>query len=211
MIGLCGAQRTGKSTLVTAYSQETGTPALYTGVSGVFADMGLDPKADYPLTQRLEIQRRVLDRLEKQYRSVCSEPFIADRTPIDLIAYTLADVQRQNVPSELESVIEKYMDDCFFVTNQYFAVLIGLQPGIAVVEEEGKAPGTFSYSEHINAIVMGLVVSEKIKAEHFLIPRRMTELEERVEALNVALDRARSRHEAMKQRRIEAGRAIVLH
>lgn len=211
MLGLCGAQRTGKSTLAGAYSQETGMPALYTSGSGVFAEMGLDPKVDYPLALRLDIQRRILDRFEEQYRSMSPQPFIADRTPIDLMAYTLADVQRQNVPSDLEKVIEQYMKDCIDVCNRHFAVLMAIQPGIKIVEEPGKAPGSYAYTEHINSLVMGLIVSEQIKAFHYFIPRKMTELEERVEALNVAMDRATSRHDEMKQRRAELGRAIVFH
>lgn len=211
MIGLCGAQRVGKSTLAGAFSEATGIPALYTSASGVFEGLGLDPKADYPLAQRLDIQRRILEHIEQQYRSVESGVFIADRTPIDMMAYTLADVQRSNVPSELEGVIESYLSDCIEVSNSVFSILMVIQPGIKVVEEAGKAPGSFSYTEHINHLVMGLVVSENVESAHYYIPRSMTSMQKRIEALEYSVRKTQERFEADKQRRVEAGRPMVFH
>lgn len=211
MIGLCGAQRVGKSTLAGAFSEAHDVPVLYTSASGVFSEMGLDPKADYALAQRLDVQRRILEHIEKQYRSVEGGVFVADRTPIDMMAYTLADIQRANVPSELEGVIESYLSDCIEVNNAFFSILMVVQPGIKVVEEAGKAPGSFSYTEHINHLIMGLVVSENVQSAHYYIPRSMTALEKRVEALEYAVRKTQERFEADKQRRAEAGRPMVFH
>lgn len=211
MFGLCGAQRTGKSTLAGAFSEEVGVPALYTSASGVFAEMGLDPKADYPLAQRLDVQRRILDSFEKQYRSVAGGVFVADRTPIDMMAYTIADVQRANVPSELEGVIESYLKDCIEVSNATFSILMVVQPGIAVVEAEGKAPGSFAYTEHINHLVMGIVVSEAVESAHYYIPREMVELEQRIECMKFAVRKTQEKFEKAKETYAAAGRPMVFH
>lgn len=211
MFGLCGAQRTGKSTLAGAFAEEAGVPALYTSASGVFAEMGLDPKADYPLAQRLDVQRRILDSFEKQYRAVEGGIFIADRTPIDMMAYTIADIQRANVPSELEGVIESYLKDCIEVSNATFSILMVVQPGIPVVEAEGKAPGSFAYTEHINHLVMGIVVSEAIESAHYYVPRDMLELEQRVECMKYAVRRTQEKFEKAKEAYAAAGRPMVFH
>ena len=92
-LGLCGTHRTGKSTLAKAYALAEGVPYLQTGATQVFLDMGLDPKVDYPLDVRIQIQKRILESFDKQY-SAAGRDFITDRTPIDMMAYTLADVQR---------------------------------------------------------------------------------------------------------------------
>lgn len=211
MIGLAGAQRTGKTTLAGAFAEESGVPALRTTVSGVFAELGLDPKVDYPLALRLDVQRRILDRLERQYRSVDGGIFVADRTPIDLMAYTLADIQRANVPSELEGVIERYLDDCVEISNAVFSILVVVQPGIKPVDASGKAPATYAYTEHINGLVMGLAVSEAIQSAHYYIPREMVELEQRVECLAFAVRKTREKFEISKRMYVEAGNPMVFH
>ena len=105
---LCGAHRTGKTTLAKAFSNYSGMPFVQTGASHVFADMGLDPKVDYPLEVRLDIQKRILESFEKQCSSVKTKHFITDRTPIDFMAYMMADIQRENVRGQLEKDIERY-------------------------------------------------------------------------------------------------------
>lgn len=209
-IGLTGSHRTGKSTLAKAYALAENVPFMQTGVSQVFADMGLDPKVDYPLDVRIEIQRRILDSLDKQY-ATAKGYFITDRTPIDLMAYTLADVQRQNTTADQAKAIAKYLKDCASVTNAHFSTLVVIQPGIPVVEEEGKAPANLAYMEHITSLVMGLVVSEPINATHFYIPRAMTNLGERLNCLRKAASRTLERHQAYIQQRAEAGNPVVFH
>lgn len=195
MYGFCGAQRVGKSTLAQEISKIIGAPALMTSGSKVFAEMGLDPKVDYPIETRMDIQRRILDAFADQYRTtrIESDVFFADRTPIDLIAYTLADVRRENVPSNMEKVIESYVKDCFDVSNEFFSVLFVVQPGIEPIEEAGKAPASYAYTEHISNMVMGLVVSEFVKSDHFYIPRRHTSLENRIKCVKNGMLKAADR------------------
>lgn len=212
MYGLCGAQQVGKSTLAGAFSEDVGVPALYTTASAVFSQLGLDPKVDYPLGQRIDIQRHILESFEKQYRSVEGGVFITDRTPIDMMAYMLADVQRTNVPSHLETAIESYLKDCIEVSNATFSILTVVQPGIKVKDGAvGKAPATFSYTEHINHIVMGITVSEAVQSAHYYIPRYLTDLEARVGALKFAIRRTQERFVDDKKRRTDMGAPLVFH
>jgi hypothetical protein len=68
-----------------------------------------------------------------------------------------------------------------------------VQPGIPVVAEEGKASLSNAYIEHLSSLVMGLSVDERIKPAHFYLPRHMTDLDDRIGALEYAIGRATRR------------------
>lgn len=209
---LVGPHRSGKTTLAQAYSDKTGVPFLKTGASQVFQEMGLDPKVDYPMETRLEIQKRILESFEQQCRSQSNGGlFITDRTPIDFAAYTLADCQRSNIPDHLHKAVEKYVDTCIDVANKLFSVLIIVQPGIPLVEDPTKAPANVPYIEHLSHLMMGILVSEKVLVDHFYIPRRMTDLEERVCCVESAVNRACEKVAEYRQRMEQQGRIVSLH
>jgi hypothetical protein len=205
MIGLCGAQRTGKTTLATAYALKFKVPLVETKVSETFARLGADPKKDYPFDERLEIQREIL----KDYHALLKGApfkFITDRTPIDMMAYMLADVRRENVSHQQAGALSVYIDECHKVLNEQFTVLMVVQPGIPVQDAPGKAPVNWAYMEHINSLCMGLVVTDRVEAHHFYMPRAYLDLETRLQALDYAVGKAGQRHAAKMQEQ-----CIVLH
>jgi hypothetical protein len=206
MIGLCGAQGTGKTTLAKVYSEKHKVPFVQTDVSGTFVRLGADPKRDYPLLERIEIQREIL----KDYAALLKKApfrFVTDRTPIDMMAYMLADVRRENVTDQMAGALIDYLDACHKVLNRNFTVLMVVQPGIPVeANRPGKAPSNPAYMEHINTLCMGLVVSARVEAHHFYMPREYLDLETRIQALDFAVNKAAARHQA----KMEDTR-VVLH
>jgi hypothetical protein len=208
MIGLCGAQRTGKTTLAAKYAEYAKIPFLQTDVSGTFARLGANPKIDYPLNERIELQREIL----KDYAALVKKApfkFITDRTPVDMMAYMLADVRRENVTDAQSGALMSYFDDCHKVLNQQFTVLMVVQPGIQAKDAPGKAPANPAYMEHINALCMGIVVTDKVEAQHFYIPRNYLDLETRIKALDFAVNKAAARHRTKMEELGEQG--VVLH
>lgn len=199
-IGLVGAHRTGKSTLAKLYAEKNGVEFLETRSSAVFKRLRLSPKKDYDFKTRLKIQEAILDDAADLYSGIQSPDWITDRTPVDMLAYTLADVQRENIDADNAERLRKYMERCFKVTNMYFSTLILVQPGIEIVEDDGKAPGNPAYLEHLNSLAMGLIVDERVKAAHFYIPRRMTDLDERLDCIDAALRVTTKRAEQMMER-----------
>lgn len=186
-VGLCGAHRTGKSTLARAYADKNGVAFLETRTSAVFKRLKLSPKKDYDFRTRLKIQEAILDDAIALYSEERTSDWITDRTPVDMLAYTLADVQRANLDHEDSDRLQRYMEKCFRVTNMFFSTLVLVQPGIEVVEEEGKAPGSPAYIEHLNSLAMGLMVDERIRAAHFYIPRSRTGIEDRLDCIDTAI------------------------
>jgi hypothetical protein len=210
-IGLTGAHRTGKSTLAKAFAEQQKVPFLQTLASKTFKRLSLDPKRDYSLSERLYVQHHILDDCRAVYAQAGMDRFVTDRTPIDMMAYTLADVTRENVTQPLAKIIESYMKECFDVCNAYFPMLFVVQPGIALVEAEGKAPANVAYVEHINSLIMGLVIDDRYLGNHFYLPRTTTGLQDRVMALQFSYNRMAERHMMTKQAAIESGSASALH
>jgi hypothetical protein len=167
-LGLCGAHRTGKTTLAIALSSHLNISFVRTTTSQVFAQLGLDPAEPMDFKTRLSVQNHVLDAAEQVWQS-STTPFVSDRTPIDMIAYTLGDIQgKTEVDFEL---LSQYIDRCFASTNQFFQNLAIIQPGIPLVYEEGKAALNAAYIEHINILVIGLCSDSRLKTNVFCNPR----------------------------------------
>jgi hypothetical protein len=183
MIGLCGAHRTGKTSLAQAFSNHSGVPFLQTSASAIFSMMGYDPKADYPIDIRLHIQRELLIYLRGTYDKWKGQTFITDRTPLDLAAYLLADVTRENV---CDGIVE-YVEDCLELTNRTFGTIFIIQPGIPLVEEQGKAPATPAYIEHLNALIVGLSVDPRLAITKYRLPRSVTDMLDRVGYIDASL------------------------
>lgn len=196
MIGLCGSHRVGKTTLARVFAEKHGLEFVQTSASAIFKELGYDPAVTYDFKTRLTIQEEILKRFDEQYAGhPAADSAIADRTPLDMLAYTLAEVDGSRLDEEDEARLRRYMDACIAVTNKRFSVLLVVQPGIPVVVEEGKASLSSGYIEHLNTVILGLTVDERIKAAHFYIPRTMTEIEDRVAAVEYALNRTRKRVE----------------
>ncbi len=91
-LGLCGSHRTGKTTLAQMFAEEYDLDFVVTTTSEVFAEHGLKPSSPMDFTTRLWIQDKIISAAEKIW-SGCDTPFITDRTPLDMLAYTLGDIQ----------------------------------------------------------------------------------------------------------------------
>ena len=192
VIALIGAQRVGKSTLAKAASEQLGIPYLEMKTSAVFELMGYSPKCDYDFTTRLKIQNAILDNMKASYIATGSN-FITDRSPIDALAYTLADVQRTNLTEQEQIDTIAYMDRCYELTNRHLAMLMLIPPGIPLIEEEGKAPANLTYMEHIHALCAGLLMNPKLEVWHFGLNRGVTDLQERIDSVKKMLNISGSR------------------
>ena len=176
-LGLCGAHRTGKTTLAIALASDLNIPFVRTTTSQVFAELSLDPAEPMDFKTRLFVQNHVLDAAEKVWQDSPS-PFVSDRTPIDMIAYTLGDIQGK---TEVDfDLLNQYIDRCYASTNQFFQNLAIIQSGIPLVYEQGKAALNPSYIEHINVLVIGLCQDSRIKANVFCNPREAIALDLRI-------------------------------
>ena len=183
-IGLCGSHRTGKTTLADLISQRAGIPFVKTSTSDVFREHGLDPSKPLDFTRRLWIQHKILDAAEKIWNAGRGR-FITDRTPIDMAAYALADIQGATEVNFTD--LEGYLSRCLDATNKFFRMLVLIQPGIPLVHEEGKAALNEGYLEHLNFLMLGLCNDERVLSKFLRLPRDMKAIEDRVDSILRAL------------------------
>lgn len=176
-IGLCGGHRTGKTTLAEAISERTGMTFVRTGTSEVFRQHGIDPSKPLDFQKRLWIQNKILDAAKELWRAE-QKRFITDRTPLDMAAYTLADVRGETEADFFE--LNRYLNRCFDETNRFFKILVLVQPGIPLMHEEGKAALNEGYLEHLNYLILGLCNDARIESKFIFVQRKVTTLEDRI-------------------------------
>lgn len=182
MIGLVGAHRVGKTTMAREASRVIGLPFLETSVSSVFESLGLDPAAPMDFRTRLMVQHAVLKFCIEKWQGH-KDGFLSDRTPIDMMAYTLADVQGNTLGPTEEALLANYMRLCAEACNNHFGMLMLIQPGIKIVPAPGKAALSKGYMEHLNAVMMGLLSRKDIKPDVTFLRRDTLDLNERVNCL----------------------------
>ena len=212
-LGLSGAHRTGKTTLAQKYAQENDIVFVRTSGSEVFAMLGKDPKAEYPIGERLAIQEAILTAFTKQYQEAERRGgdggWISDRTPIDLASYMLADVQRSTVNSpEVAALVNNYVERCMKVASDHFAAIILVQPGIQTVEEQGKAQACPAYMEHLNLLQRGMLADGRLNAMKYFIPRKYTSLQQRIDCIERVCDAVNEFHDQIIAKRDESGTTI---
>lgn len=188
--GLAGAHRTGKTTLAREYAKKHGWKFAETSVSAIFKELGVDPQDKFDFTTRLSIQETILSRLQEFYRANAGNNVITDRTPIDMMAYTMAEAIGDQVSPTDQARFAKYVSDCFEATNRWFSCILVVQPGIPIIMQEGKAAPNPAYMSHLNALIIGLCCDERLKMPHYYIPKWRTELKDRI----VSIDGARARN-----------------
>lgn len=175
-IGICGGHRTGKTTLARDAAQQLHIPFIETSTSAVFQQHGLDPAAPMDFETRLWIQDKIINAAQTHWQQQ-HDDFITDRTPIDFMAYTLADIQ--GTTDVTFEHLAHYLNQCFALTNQTFHYLFIVQPAIPLVYETGKAALNKAYIEHLNSVILGLCYDERIHVPVKVIPREIVERQER--------------------------------
>lgn len=182
MIGLAGTHRTGKTTLAKLWAEQNDIEYITPDVSGVIKTFGMECGDIKTIDDRLKIQRRLVEACDKTFLRKTGV-FITDRTPLDVAAYTMADAVQHMSKSQAEE-LNDIVEDCISITNATMGSIIFLQPGIPFVEERGKPPENVAYQEHIHSLTLGLAQDDRTQVSLWSVPRRVTSMEERLEAIS---------------------------
>ena len=196
-IGFMGVHRSGKTTLAKIVAEEIEVPFHKAFVSDVFHKTTLLPSEEMEFSERLEIQNRILSAHIESWQSAETH-FVTDRTPLCMLTYLMADVSPWYEYSVLEDIrVQEYARKCYEATNQFFSAIILLQPGIPIQNEIGKATAkaTVPYMEMFNSLALGHLYDERCHTGKFFLRRGVTDLDQRVNASLVTLERFAEGHQ----------------
>ncbi|PLL87138.1 hypothetical protein CWN61_16160, partial [Klebsiella pneumoniae] len=126
-IGITGAQGSGKTTLAKFIDEHYGIPYVDAGVGALMTRLGVNVGDPMPLFERLQVQMEVARHIELVTRG--AEGFVIDRTPADVMAYTLDLVGQTNDQRciDLALEIERF---CHKTALSNFNAIAGLRPGV---------------------------------------------------------------------------------
>ncbi len=178
-IGICGAHRTGKTTLAKALAKALNMPFVEIGTSAIFAANHLNPANPMDFRTRLYVQQQILKHAVDIWFEM-DEPFICDRTPIDMMAYLYAEVQGDTLDEQTEQELEGYKLLCKSATEKYFHYLFLVPPAIPITAAKGKASLSRGYIEHIHRLCVGFFHDTDSMQAGSRLPRSLTGLDERV-------------------------------
>lgn len=166
MIGLIGVHGTGKTTLAQEVADKLGYHFCKTSTSEVYKRLGKDPAVRMTFDERLEVQYAILNELRVEWQSYAGENAITDRTPIDLMAYTLADVDSYDALTEKQTtMLSYYLGNCLGTYVKFFDKVAVLPNQRFGLEETDKLRANLSwgYSFKLDALLRGLLSSNGIE------------------------------------------------
>lgn len=195
-IGITGVQGSGKTTLAKYIDKHFGIPYVDAGVGRLMSSLGVKVGAKMPLYERLQIQMEIAKHIEVITRGV--EGFVIDRTPADVMAYTLDLVGQTNEERciELAIDIERFCHDTA-ISN--FNAIAGLRPGVTLTDDDFKREQRGSldrlYVARIDALMCGELTKIHLHPQRgdlqtFIISERYRTVEARARSVFRMIDYA---------------------
>lgn len=157
MYGLAGSHRSGKTTLARDLAADLGIEFLETKVGDVFTDLGLDPKQPLSFGDRLDVQNKILRNMETQFALRNGAAFIADRTPFDVLGYTLADVQRDTLDDAMRDRVHAHVGVAVQVAQEYLRGVMLVRPLPDQGNVHGKAQACPVYMRHVYILIRDML------------------------------------------------------
>lgn len=190
-IGISGAHRTGKSVLATTLSQSEfakkyNIRLFETNVQN-YSIWNLTCRSSdyYTFAERIEIQTEILTILEDSLNKYRDVNFISDRTPLDILAYLLANIDHTTskfFDTKTNILISNVIE---LIKNHFthiFIILPGINP-LLDTEKVGKTYNSLAYQEAITNQVIGIFYrylrNFNIKME--IIPKHLLNISDRVD------------------------------
>jgi hypothetical protein len=160
LYGVIGAHRSGKTSTAKAVADTLGIEFLDSSFN-VAREYGFDPVAPMSLEMRLDMQEKVLGH-HLAAISEAGRPLITDRTPLDFLAYTLAEFGMNSdmrcQPETLERAA-RYAQACLDLTAGNYDMLFVLEPLPVYEVDTTKATPVENpaLQRHIDTLIQGAV------------------------------------------------------
>lgn len=206
VLGLAGVHGTGKTTLLKKLVEEAGERIVpvYCSTRKAFEKLGLDPKVPMGMQQRFDLQLNIHDGYVKDVNDAVDMAnkameasgrtimfVIADRSPLDMIAYTMAEFNQASAVQmdvELDAKFGALVNAMAEAAQSIAALHIPLELDADFfnsADEPGRAAINKSYAIHIDCLLNASGTSGVLMRP---IPHGQTDLEQRTMSMMKAID-----------------------
>ena len=152
-----GSHRSGKTTLAKAVAQELDIPFYETRSGDVLKAAGINLVGNLSIEDRMAAQELLLDHHVKTLAEL-PRPLIVDRCPLDMFAYTLAEIGMHTVTDEaLDQRLQRYLSRCLTATELHYAGAVLCPPLPSYDAQDGKPPPSVTYQAHIHTLISGAI------------------------------------------------------
>ncbi|WP_354734565.1 AAA family ATPase [Acinetobacter nosocomialis] len=195
IFALCGSHRTGKTTLAQEFAKVSGAKFIPTSITRLQKEIGFNSaNQSYSFDERMKVQEYLIERLNDIYEANYTVDAVADRSPIDLMAYALIHAG-PDITQEQSDRLMRYINRCAEVTRKHCVGVLLVQPGIELKEDAKSAVASVGFIEHLNSLIFGLINDERLSpVPMFYIPRNVLDLRRRVAVCSDALARSMVRN-----------------
>lgn len=157
--GLTGSHRSGKTTLARKIADDMGLHFLKIETTEVAKANGFDPVAPMSYGRRAELQLVLFDDFCKQL-AAAPRPVITDRTPLDHIAYLLAEttmLSGATINAAQMKILDDFIGKALDFTVQSFDTVFALAPLPNYEVAPDKPPPNIVYQFGYAATIWGLL------------------------------------------------------
>jgi len=159
--GISGASSVGKTTLGTIISTSLDIKFLRSSVSEASKKSGYNPVEKLDISERIDLQELILKEYITAMRQI-SQPVIIDRTPINFIAYMLAEIgmfSQETLSDENMERIWLYIERCKSLSAQHFDIIFHLGTLPYYESSTKRPPKNIAYQNHCDLLMRGVLSS----------------------------------------------------
>jgi hypothetical protein len=191
-----GSHRTGKTVTAIEVAKKLGIAYVNAGMSSSDIWISIKPSDTMTFGERIQVQEFLLDEIERLLARVSSmTAFVIDRTPVDLLAYLLTNID-DTTSSIFDSRGQAFIDRCVALSAKHFTHFVVVPPGIPVVgdvNKRSKAYNSRMYKESLTDVIIGVYYRyfEALRASTrktmIVVPDNVIDLDAKVEFITTSL------------------------
>jgi hypothetical protein len=167
-------------------AEQLGIPYRSANISGGKVWTTMSPSDNMTFGERIEVQEQILDEYISLIRTTGSMEFVCDRTPIDILAYLLSNID-STTSNIFDKRVENFISRCVQQTQQNFNSIVLIPPGIPFVgdiSKNGKVYNSKAYQESLTNIIYGAFSRYFFKLELkklVIVPDDILDLDKRID------------------------------
>lgn len=157
LFGISGASGTGKTTLAKRIAEELGITYMPTSITECARKHGFTAVSSLSMRDRLTLQMKLLEDHVTMITEA-QRPLIVDRTPVDMIAYMMCEVEMMShtrMTPEVTTAVDEYVTLCLETTAKLYDSIFVLEQLDHYEIKATRPPENRAYQTHTSLVMVG--------------------------------------------------------